>query len=539
MMRLALQAALLAAIALLVTDAALYRTNTLHANGRWKSAKLELEQGVIGAVATLVTRAPLATNGLDLGAYHGFQELWLDESRPVRELEFSFRADAPAYLDVLFGPDRQRVAGVRLSGHPEFQSLRFDTAAGGEFLEREPLSLRSRLETGRWIRVELRFGAESVELRVDGEAAASLPAAPVQALGFRGSAAGPLLDDVAVRFDAGPALLEDFANRRGRLPLFAAVATGLVALAALGRALLQRWRGLDARRAQLAVLTGCGVTLVCVAMFAALDRVYLSRLYPHDYPALSAHGYPNRIEALGRATQRIAREIAALPRDASFRILLIGSSQTWGAGARRRDENWASVLERELETRGPDVAVVDAGISGLRAAQLLELFRRDWQRMEPDLVVVDLGHNDAANREFSGALEGFAGECRQRGTQLVLVLEPNSSEVGTQIEERHALMRRVAGEQRIPVVDMHAYLAERRESGHLWWDRVHLTSYGQRLFGKQLARELEPYLERRRASQRNEAPAARPAPTPGSGRQPIPRMSSDASAPPCRRYADA
>jgi lysophospholipase L1-like esterase len=47
-------------------------------------------------------------------------------------------------------------------------------------------------------------------------------------------------------------------------------------------------------------------------------------------------------------------------------------------------------------------------------------------------------------------------------------------------------MREVAARHAIPVVEVHDALAAERDSGFLWWDRVHLTSYGQ----ERLARHL-------------------------------------------------
>jgi lysophospholipase L1-like esterase len=491
-----LQAVLLGGIAQLVTDGVLYTQNTLHRNGRWQSAKVDLEFGVIGAVATVVTRVPLSGNRLDLGAYLGFQELWLRESGRVRELAFAFRVDEPSYLDVLFGESRARFEGFRLSLHPDFESQRFE-ALEGEFLESEPLPLRARLETGRWIRVRASFGAEAVELTVDGEPAASFPAtvASVRALGFRGSLGGPLLDDVEVGFEDGSSLVETFVNRRRFGPILAGVTAGLVALAALGYRLLRSVAGMDARRAQLSCLTGSLVILLGVAMFTTVDRLHLSRLYPTDFRALNAEGYPNRMERPSNTVRRIGRVVDSLPHDDSPRILLIGSSQTWGAGARRYRDTWAHVLEQGLAARGYDAVVINAGITGAQATRLLGLFQRTWHRAEPDLIVIDLGHNDRADPAFGQALAGFAGESRRRSIPLVFVLEPNSTEAPSEVEERHRIMRRVAAEHGIPVIDMHAHLEEQRETGHIWWDRVHLTSYGQRLFGEELTRQLEPYLD--------------------------------------------
>lgn len=51
-------------------------------------------------------------------------------------------------------------------------------------------------------------------------------------------------------------------------------------------------------------------------------------------------------------------------------------------------------------------------------------------------------------------------------------------------------MRRLGTELRVPLVDMHAHLRSSRDTGFLWWDQVHLTSYGQRLFADKLYGEI-------------------------------------------------
>jgi hypothetical protein len=51
-------------------------------------------------------------------------------------------------------------------------------------------------------------------------------------------------------------------------------------------------------------------------------------------------------------------------------------------------------------------------------------------------------------------------------------------------------MREVGAATGTPVVDMMALLAGERDTGFLWWDGVHLTSFGHRRFAELLHAEL-------------------------------------------------
>jgi lysophospholipase L1-like esterase len=499
---LAIHALLVGAIALLAAQIVLQAENTLHRNGRWTSVKMQLDRGVIGAVATYVTRPALRRNRLDLGAYFGFQQLLRKEAKQVERLELSFSAESPAYLDVLFGADPRKLDGVRLSRHPDFRSLRFASNREGGFIESKELELGDRLEEG-WNRVRLRFEPDGVRIEINEEPSVSAPRRPgaVHTVGFRGSRDGPLVDDVEVGFGSdGAPLIESFANRRGWLGYFAIAAVITAAIGTLIHLALRRWVGFEALPAHFGCFTGYLVMLVCLAAYAGVDYFHLSGLYPADSRTMEATGYPNRIEDTEAAVQRIRREIGALASDSRLRILLIGTSQSWGAGALRPEDVWGRVLERELDERfsaeGRRFVVVNTAIPGLQAPGLLELYRREWQKAKPDLVIVDLGHNDRRGPAFGAALEGFVETNRARGIPTVFIPEPNASEgpMRPRLRRNHEIMRGVARALDVPVIDAHSWLRQERDSGFLWWDGVHLTSYGQRLLGEHVASELVPIL---------------------------------------------
>jgi lysophospholipase L1-like esterase len=129
----------------------------------------------------------------------------------------------------------------------------------------------------------------------------------------------------------------------------------------------------------LAVLLGCGVGLVLAG--GALEIGLRAA-------AWLVAGSP----APGRA--------AAEASPASFRILCIGDSNTYGTGV-ERSEAYPAQLERLLNERSgaARVEVTNLGVPGSNSSQVLHRLPRYVEIDEPDLVIVLIGVNDYWNPE--------------------------------------------------------------------------------------------------------------------------------------------
>jgi lysophospholipase L1-like esterase len=488
-----LHALLVAAASLVTAQALLYAQNTLDANGEWTSGKVELERGVMGAAATMVTRVPLARNRLNLGAYFGYQQLLHGEDRAVAALTFDLEIARKGYVDVLYGPSAENLSGVRLSASPLRASLHYRVDSRGAFRDAQPLELTGLRELNL---VRLVFGEGVASLELNDAPPISLPRddAQVYVVGFRGCIHPVWVDDVAIIFrDGSRAFADSFGNEGNRWSLLAATAAGFALLSLVGQRSVRRLRGLDSRRAHLlCIVVYLGVIPSALAYFA-VDYFYFSGLYPERPAAVDFGSYEPRLEDSEAVLERLRGLRSSLEHAECFRVLMIGTSQTWGSGARRAEDTVDRVLEERLGPlvgSGRGVCVINASIPGLVSGQLLHHYRREWAGMKPDLVIVTLGNNDRAVQPFQRALEGFAASNRKRGIDTLFVLEPNSPEAFNRLGARHKVMRQVAREFGIPVLDMHQYLRSRHESGFVWWDSVHLTSWGQELFAEQLASEI-------------------------------------------------
>jgi lysophospholipase L1-like esterase len=536
-------------ITVVATEAALYSHNTLAAHPEWVTSKLLLAEPIMGADMQLVTRNLLGRNRLNLDAWHGFNEVLLDRVGTVGRVRFRFRLGDEAYLYAVFDRTAAGFSAVRLSRAAGFRSAWVRATPGGRFVDLQPLPELAL--SGGWHEAELRLGGAGARLALDGAPRAEWPtgaSAGPQVIGFRGGSKPVAVDDVEVEDGRGRRIVtEGFANRRGAGGFAAAVAALLAALAG-ALAWLARRGAVGPRPALLLFLMLEIVLLAIAGSLYAFDFLVWSERYPRrdDWtratldetltrpeavrldlvarlpfvaPTAARPARPRELESfLGLSpagSWRLARNALVRraggeqgieeigddetairgARDAAggpspLRVLVLGTSQAWGAGAWHPGERIAARLERELHEAlpGREVVVLNASRRGSSSKELLERFRARLHAFEPHVVVVQLSNNDRPEG-FGQNLAAIAAQARAGQTRVVFVLEANSPEAQDSLASRHAIMRETAAREQVGLADLHGHLgsASLRDSGILWWDRVHLTAWGQELAGRFLS----------------------------------------------------
>jgi lysophospholipase L1-like esterase len=484
-----------ALLGLLLARIYLTSQNTLHNNGRWVSTKTLVSRPLLGATSFVRERQALAGNQLDLSAWHGHQEVLLDREWAIQQLELDFELAAGAWLVVyLDKPAKRPASALRFGTVRQRPSAHLEVTPQGEFLARQPFK-PYRVAPATRYHLEVRYSEESVEARLDGRELGEfpLPSREVRRVGFRGSAREVLVDNVAVRDASGLQLRERFDGPRHSRRIELVVVGSIVALNVLvGVVLLRRAR----RPGRLAGFVFVMVTTTLIVI-AALMLGFLS-LRGRTYPLadnLEEAERQTRHREIERIRAQVARRYGLSgPEPGLHRILLVGSSQTWGSGAARPRHVWSEVLEERLNG-DPELAghfeCINAGIASARSFHLSKALEEDWSALEPETVVINLGTNDTNLEAFALHIERMIGLSRDAGAEPLLILEPNSTEHWDgPLSERHAILLRIGNESQVPVIDMHGYLGRRADDGFLWWDLAHLTSFGQRLFAEKLHEEL-------------------------------------------------
>jgi acyl-CoA thioesterase I len=98
---------------------------------------------------------------------------------------------------------------------------------------------------------------------------------------------------------------------------------------------------------------------------------------------------------LTRLTLPLTRTAERLAKHLSLTIVAIGSSSTYGAGASSRDKSYPSQLQVNLQALFPGsaITVINRGVNGEEAREMLARFGDSVFKQKPDLVIWQVGTN--------------------------------------------------------------------------------------------------------------------------------------------------
>jgi acyl-CoA thioesterase I len=190
-------------------------------------------------------------------------------------------------------------------------------------------------------------------------------------------------------------------------------------------------------------------------------------------------------------------QVRALPpkADRTIRIAFLGTSQTNGEGAETISETFVARCHGLLARALGDVSVetYNFSIRGSDSTELLRKYAESWRFSRPELLVINLSTNDLKIDTLTANLRTLAHLARAAGGRVVFLLEPNAAEdKDLGLQEKHSAIQRLGQELGVPVWNLDGYLSSDPvyDSGMMWWDKVHLTSYGHGVVAEWLAPQM-------------------------------------------------
>jgi acyl-CoA thioesterase-1 len=232
-------------------------------------------------------------------------------------------------------------------------------------------------------------------------------------------------------------------------------------------------------------------------------------------------------EAACNIADALPARIAALPHFSNaienrkrVRIVAIGSSSTEGIGASSPLANYPSQLRALLQLALPDerFEVINLGVGGEVAGKTVERLRREIPRLSPDLVVWQVGTNDALNgvaipdyeKTVRGALQFLrAGhyDTLLVGMQWTRKLASNPNYVAARDATAY-----VAGLEGVTIVSRYDAMRKLAEaSGREDFtgpDHLHMNDRGYRCLAEEVAVTLAQAVTREQAVEAKKPPEA-------------------------------
>lgn len=197
--------------------------------------------------------------------------------------------------------------------------------------------------------------------------------------------------------------------------------------------------------------------------------------------------------------QRVARHVTA---GTPIRIVAIGSSSTEGVGASSADNAYPAQLERRLRQLLPRnaITVVNKGMGGQEARDMLQRLQRDAVDERADLVIWQSGTNSAIRDQDVGPFveDLFIGIRRLQAAAIdVLMMGPQKSPRVDRAQQRAIYathLHAVAETARVPYLARYEIMAGWVVSGQMTMDEMidpdglHMTDLSYRCLGEVTAK---------------------------------------------------
>ena len=205
----------------------------------------------------------------------------------------------------------------------------------------------------------------------------------------------------------------------------------------------------------------------------------------------------------------LTRVAAVLQRKTTVRVLAIGSSSTAGVGASSPRAAYPAQFEEILERflKGVDLEVLNRGVSGEVAATTAERLKTDVEALKPDLVLWQVGTNDAVRgvpaAEFEAIVRDAVRWLKDRADVVLVGLQytPRFARDEHYGEIRRAIQR-VATSENVLLVrrfDAMQFIARTKASLDLLsGDQFHLNDLGYHCMAEHVAQAVVTTLFLRR-----------------------------------------
>lgn len=524
--------------AILFTEIILYSQNTFIHHSDWRISKRELYAGVMGADPFLITRPPLAQNKLHLGAWYGFQEIKHTETLTIQKISYRFKLEKESYINlIIYRPGNREAFGIRLSANEHHPSMFFSLSKLGEF------TAKSQFDTNldsNWHNAIIEFNKSSATLEIDGIESGRIAFEPemIGQVSLRSGIHPTMIDDVSIIEVNGEKHLETFQNRENYFELFI---LNLFASAFLILFLyFFKLRKKSERTNTISHVAFMASMMSCAAIYFYFDYYHwsnfqfenLTRPIQTESKQLNKSNFEQarhtitsfwykvgggtivNSASIGRLNYRQDRvssgpffcedikpcillpsylvEKKRQPLSREFRIVIIGTSQTFGAGASELTQTLTAQLHKRIAKKiSPQRKLMTLNISksGSRASVLFDDYYRIYSDFNPNLIVINLGNNDTES-DLSSNLTHFLEYCKKNAIQVVLLKEPNTTEKNLNyIYYKHNIIEKLGKDFNFPVYNAHGFFQSEsiKDSGLLWWDNVHLTDFGQHIFAEWLS----------------------------------------------------
>ena len=175
------------------------------------------------------------------------------------------------------------------------------------------------------------------------------------------------------------------------------------------------------------------------------------------------------------------------------KLLILGDSISAGYGI-KESENWVRLLETSLKRDSFDIEIINSSVSGDTTIGGLSRIKNDLDQYNPDLVLIELGGNDALRgypiKQIKSNLNKIIDECIKAGSTPIIMqirIPPNYGKNYVQAFE--SIYPEIAEENNLKLLSfLLQEVALRKDLMQL--DGIHPNANAQSIIANQVRQEL-------------------------------------------------
>lgn len=479
-------------LTLLVQQNILPFFHTIAINGEWENAKVKLAKGVQGARSFELSHIPLLTNTLNLGNWWKFHEVWSKKKYDFSKITLKVKSDGRGPFFVLLKNERGEKWGFKFSSGPNSHKW-LQLAPDGQFLHIKHLG-HAPLPVDQWMNLELLRIGNKLEVSLAGSPVGSflLPGGGPYAIGFKNYDNVVEIDDIT--FLEGKKLIRENFSPRYKV-WWGLLATSFIivffSILLLGKCI--------STQEKLLLCSAFSVGLLFILTSNYIFHLKFHGNYKTIDPLLKMRlaRYQTSIETEDQLIPKLKQKLKLLSQKNKRPLYLFGSSQSWGAGAYLATSSIEGQISSYLANNKflNCYQFINFAVSGLAAHSLKDFIHYHFPHLPTGYAVINLGLNDQTNPKFGLEFPELLEEIAQFTSEVFLVGEPTYFLWGKgEPRPVERIVREQAQRKGYPYIDAQRELNLAAEDGQLWWDRAHLTSYGQSLLAKVINQNLLQYL---------------------------------------------
>ena len=177
----------------------------------------------------------------------------------------------------------------------------------------------------------------------------------------------------------------------------------------------------------------------------------------------------------------------------SKKLLILGDSISAGYGI-KKSENWVRLLETSLKRDSFDIEIINSSISGDTTIGGLSRIKNDLDQYSPDLVLIELGGNDALRgypiKQIKSNLNKIIDEClKARSTPIIMQIRIPPNYGKNYVQAFESIYPEIAEENNLKLLSfLLQEVALRKELMQL--DGIHPNANAQPIIANQIRQEL-------------------------------------------------